>query len=135
MNPLKNRLLVVFLAIAVASIMPVSAVPTAKAAVPQMLPIYARACGWALARAHAKAGDPPTISGYLGKHDKFDVAMDTFACAYADQAERDHSALKAAVRAARSTCRWNAEPAVDAQTITPSYTLKSILTNSRTTLA
>ena len=65
----------------------------------EVLAIYARACGWALARAHAKAGDPWTISGYLGKQDEFDEGMGKFALAYADQAERDHAALKAAVRA------------------------------------
>ena len=64
-----------------------------------MLAIYGRACGWALARAHAKAGGPWTISGYLGKGRDFDEAMGKFALAYADQAERDHAALKAAVRA------------------------------------
>lgn len=64
-----------------------------------MLSIFAEACGWVLARAHAKAGDPWTISGYLGKQDDLDEAMGKFALAYADQAERDHSALKAAVRA------------------------------------
>jgi hypothetical protein len=63
------------------------------------LTIYAHACGWALARAHAKAGDPWTISGYLGKQDQFDEGMGKFAMAYADQAERDHAALKAEVRA------------------------------------
>jgi uncharacterized protein (DUF2252 family) len=65
----------------------------------EMLAIYAKACGWVLARAHAKAGDPWTISGYLGKRDEFDEAMGAFALAYADQAEQDHAALKAAVRA------------------------------------
>jgi hypothetical protein len=64
-----------------------------------MLAIYGQACGWALARAHAKAGGPWTISGYLGKQDQFDEGMGKFALAYADQAERDHAALKAAVRA------------------------------------
>jgi uncharacterized protein (DUF2252 family) len=64
----------------------------------EMLSIYAKACGWVLARAHAKAGDPWTISGYLGKQDEFDEAMGTFALAYADQAEKDHAALAAAVR-------------------------------------
>jgi uncharacterized protein (DUF2252 family) len=64
-----------------------------------MLASYARLCGWALARAHAKAGDPWTISGYLGKQDEFEEGMGEFAVAYADQAERDHAALKAAVRA------------------------------------
>ena len=66
----------------------------------EMLSIYGQACGWVLARAHAKAGDPWAISGYLGKKSaQFDEAMGKFALAYADQAERDHAALKAAVRA------------------------------------
>ena len=64
----------------------------------EMFEVYARACGWVLARAHAKVGDAATISGYLGSSDKFDVAIGDFAVAYADQAERDHAALKAAVR-------------------------------------
>jgi hypothetical protein len=66
----------------------------------EMLDVYAQACGWALARAHAKASEiSPTISGYLGgSGDAFDTAMGKFAVAYADQAERDHAALKAAVR-------------------------------------
>jgi uncharacterized protein (DUF2252 family) len=64
-----------------------------------MLSIYAEACGWALAPAHAKAGDPWAITGYLGKSPQFDDAMGKFALAYADQAERDHSVLRAAVRA------------------------------------
>src|SRR5271169_903743 len=65
----------------------------------EMLSIYGKACGWALARAHAKAGDPRTITGYLGNGCQFDDAMGKFALAYADQAEKDHAALKAAVRA------------------------------------
>jgi hypothetical protein len=65
----------------------------------EMLAIYGKACGWVLARAHAKAGDPWTISGYLGKGDDFDEAMSKFALAYADQAETDYAALKAAVGA------------------------------------
>jgi uncharacterized protein (DUF2252 family) len=67
----------------------------------EMLSIYAKACGWVLARAHAKAGDPWSISGYLGKQEDFDEAMGKFALAYADQAERDHATLKSAVRAGR----------------------------------
>jgi NAD(P)H-dependent flavin oxidoreductase YrpB (nitropropane dioxygenase family) len=55
--------------------------------------------GWALARAHAKAGDPWTISGYLGRNNLFEVAMEKFALAYADQAEQDQAAVKVAVRA------------------------------------
>jgi uncharacterized protein (DUF2252 family) len=64
----------------------------------QMLQLYAKACGWVLARAHAKGGDEAPIAGYLGGGDQFDEAMGTFAIAYADQAERDHTALKSAVR-------------------------------------
>jgi uncharacterized protein (DUF2252 family) len=64
----------------------------------QMLQLYAEACGWVLARAHAKAGAEAPIAGYLGGGDQFDEAMGTFAIAYADQAERDHGALKSAVR-------------------------------------
>ena len=65
----------------------------------EMLTIYGQLCGWAVARAHAKAGDPWAISGYLGKSPQFDDAMGKFALVYADQAERDHAALRAAVRA------------------------------------
>jgi hypothetical protein len=67
----------------------------------EMLSIYAGACGWTLARAHAKAGDVLRISGYLGTQDNFDEAMGDFAITYADQTERDHAALKAAVRAGK----------------------------------
>jgi hypothetical protein len=53
-----------------------------------------------LAHAHAKASEiSATISGYLGSsNDAFDLAMGKFALAYADQTERDHAALRAAVR-------------------------------------
>ena len=67
----------------------------------EMLLVYAEACGWALARSHAKAGDAWTISGYLGSSDQFDIAMGKYALAYADQAEADHAALKRAVRAGK----------------------------------
>ena len=64
-----------------------------------VLDIYAMACGWVLARAHAKVSEiSATISGYLGSSSKFDEAMGKFALAYADQAERDYGALKTAVR-------------------------------------
>jgi uncharacterized protein (DUF2252 family) len=67
----------------------------------ETLRIYGEACGWALARGHAKAGDSCMISGYLGSKDTFDDAMGRFALAYADQAEADHAKLKAAVRAGK----------------------------------
>jgi uncharacterized protein (DUF2252 family) len=58
---------------------------------------YAELCGWTLARAHARSGDRFAIAGYLGKSDKFDRAMVTFAEGYADRTEQDHAALAAAV--------------------------------------
>jgi uncharacterized protein (DUF2252 family) len=68
---------------------------------PRLLRNYAGICGWTLARAHAKSGDAATISGYLGRSDAFDQAIGKFALAYADQTERDHAALKAAVKSGR----------------------------------
>ena len=62
---------------------------------------YANICGWTLARAHARSGDPGVLSGYLGKGDSFDQAIAAFAVAYADQSERDHAALRKAVQTGR----------------------------------
>jgi hypothetical protein len=62
---------------------------------------YGKLCGWTLARAHARSGQPAAISGYLGKSDKFDEAIADFAIAYADQSERDHKILRKAVRNGR----------------------------------
>ena len=64
----------------------------------ELMVLYAKLCGWTLARAHAKSADVTGIAGYLGSGAQFDDAMGRFALAYADQAERDHAALKAAVR-------------------------------------
>jgi uncharacterized protein (DUF2252 family) len=71
----------------------------------EVLDLYGMICGWVLARAHSKVSElSSTISGYLGSSsDKFDVAMGKFALAYADQAERDHAALTAAVRKGKIT--------------------------------
>jgi uncharacterized protein (DUF2252 family) len=68
---------------------------------PRSMGIYARLCGWTLARAHARAGDRIAIVGYLGSSTKFDNAVADFAETYADQNERDHAALAAAVTAGR----------------------------------
>lgn len=58
---------------------------------------YSGVCGAALARAHARTGDPSRISGYLGGNDTFDNAIGDFAMSYADQTERDYRALLSAV--------------------------------------
>jgi uncharacterized protein (DUF2252 family) len=62
---------------------------------------YGKLCGWTLARAHARSGDASMISGYLGNSTVFDEAVVKFAAAYADQTERDHQALRQAVREGR----------------------------------
>jgi len=68
---------------------------------PRSMDVYARLCGWTLARAHARSGDRIAISAYLGNSAEFDNAIADFAETYADQNERDHDALAAAVAAGR----------------------------------
>jgi len=68
---------------------------------PSVLEAYAMMCGWALARAHAKAGDAAMIAGYLGSKDTFDEALVKYSTAYANQAERDFTLFKAAIRSGR----------------------------------
>jgi uncharacterized protein (DUF2252 family) len=60
--------------------------------------IYAGWCGRALALSHARSGNSVMISGYLGKSDAFDKAIAGFSVAYANQNEKDHTALDKAVR-------------------------------------
>jgi uncharacterized protein (DUF2252 family) len=62
---------------------------------------YAEMCGWTLARAHARSGDAAQIAGYLGKRDTFDKAIARFAVLYADQAEQDFAAFRAAIDAGK----------------------------------
>jgi len=68
---------------------------------PGTLVAYARLCGWALARAHSKAGDAAMIAGYLGSSEQFDDALAKYSEAYADQAERDFKTFQAAIRSGR----------------------------------
>ncbi|MCF3119451.1 DUF2252 domain-containing protein [Streptomyces arenae] len=65
---------------------------------PADLRAYAKLCGTALARAHARSGDRIAIAAYLGGSDTFDRAMADFALRYAAQNTRDHAALTAAIR-------------------------------------
>jgi uncharacterized protein (DUF2252 family) len=65
---------------------------------PGGLQLHAEICGWTLARGHARAGEPAAIAAYAGRGDALDRALAEFAEAYADQNERDYSALQAAVR-------------------------------------
>jgi uncharacterized protein (DUF2252 family) len=65
---------------------------------PQGMELYARLCGWTLARAHARSGDRVALAAYLGGSAKFGQAIADFAETYADQNELDYAALQAAVK-------------------------------------
>jgi uncharacterized protein (DUF2252 family) len=71
--------------------------------IPSGMKVYARLCGWTLARAHARSGDRMALAAYLGNSAKFDQAIADFAETYADQNERDYAALQAAVKDGRVT--------------------------------
>ncbi|MGW5721627.1 DUF2252 domain-containing protein [Amycolatopsis sp. NPDC003865] len=68
---------------------------------PPVLRAYARLCGWTLARAHARTGDPLAVAAYLGSGSGFAEAVREFSVACADQNERDHAVLRDAIRDGR----------------------------------
>jgi uncharacterized protein (DUF2252 family) len=68
---------------------------------PGDLATWGELCGWALARGHARSGDPAVVAGYLGQDKTFDHALGDFAMAYAAQNERDYAAFTAAIRSGR----------------------------------
>jgi Uncharacterized protein conserved in bacteria (DUF2252) len=68
---------------------------------PITLKFYARMCGWTLARAHARSGDPVAIAAYLGGSDAFDKSITDFAQRYADQNELDYKEFVNAVHSGR----------------------------------
>jgi uncharacterized protein (DUF2252 family) len=68
---------------------------------PLALTFYARICGWTLARAHARSGDPVAMAEYLGASDAFDKSITDFSERYADQNERDYQAFVTAIRSGR----------------------------------
>ncbi len=69
----------------------------------QTLTVYARICGWVLARAHARSGNSAEIAGYLGKTEKFDEAIASYAFAYRRRNEEDFASLQAARDSGRIT--------------------------------
>jgi uncharacterized protein (DUF2252 family) len=73
-------------------------IPTTGLIAPRLTE-FATACGEALARAHARTGDPAAIASYIGKGPKFTAAITRFAQLYADQNGRDHSQLVSAIAA------------------------------------
>ena len=81
---------------------------------PLRLGLDAGICGWTLARAHARSGDPVAIAAYLGEDDQFDRSMVDFAKRYADQNELDYKAFADAIQSGRLQAlegAWNASVA------------------------
>jgi uncharacterized protein (DUF2252 family) len=72
-----------------------------EAMTPLALTFYAGICGWTLARAHARSGDPVAIAEYLGGSDAFDRSITDFSQRYADQNEQDFQEFTTAVRSGR----------------------------------
>ena len=60
---------------------------------------YAAHCAWALARAHARAGDPRPVTAYIGTGSAFVDAITAFAGAYGEQTAHDHARFSAAAAA------------------------------------
>jgi uncharacterized protein (DUF2252 family) len=79
-------------------------IPSIELIVPRLTE-FATACGGTLARAHARGGDPLAIDAYLGKGPRFTEAMREFAFRYAEQNERDHAQLTAAIAAGKVDSR------------------------------
>jgi uncharacterized protein (DUF2252 family) len=64
---------------------------------PEGMRMYAEACAWTLARAHARSGARIAVAAYLGNGRTFDDALTEFAFEYAAQNTRDHAELVKAV--------------------------------------
>ena len=62
---------------------------------------FGKLCAWALARAHARSGDPARIAGYMGSNTTFDDAVCEFAVEYADQNLRHYRRFVHAIREGR----------------------------------
>jgi uncharacterized protein (DUF2252 family) len=72
-----------------------------EAMTPPALTFYAGICGWTLARAHARSGDPIAIAEYLGGGDEFDQSITGFCERYADQNEQDYQQFLKAIKSGR----------------------------------
>ncbi|MFC4475778.1 DUF2252 domain-containing protein [Flavobacterium chungangensis] len=72
--------------------------PVLEVMKPKNMAEYAKACGWALARAHARSGDPSLISGYIGDNNEFANAISEFSVLYADQNESDYNKMLEAIK-------------------------------------
>ncbi len=65
------------------------------------LEAFGHVCGELLARGHARAGDPLTITGYIGSGESFAEALAEFGLRYADQTGKDWQDLRRAMKLAK----------------------------------
>jgi uncharacterized protein (DUF2252 family) len=72
-----------------------------EAMTPPALTFYAGICGWTLARAHARSGDPIAIAEYLGGSEEFDQSITDFSEHYANQNEQDYQQFLKAIKSGR----------------------------------
>ncbi|MEU7141612.1 DUF2252 family protein [Nocardia sp. NPDC046473] len=63
------------------------------------LPQFAETCGAALAKSHARSGEPEAIDAYIGKGAAFAAGILDFARKYAAQTHTDHADLVQAIAA------------------------------------
>ncbi len=75
--------------------------PVIEVMKPFNLKAYAGLCGKVLARAHSRTADPAVLTGYMGTSTAFEDAIAAFGAAYAGQNEKDHAALKEAIKSGR----------------------------------
>ena len=66
-----------------------------------MTEAYLLLCAWTLARAHARSGSRIAIASYLGRGQRFDDAISSFAMAYVPQVHRDFDLFADAARGGR----------------------------------
>jgi len=72
---------------------------------PAVMTVYAEMCGWTLARAHARSGDPVVVDAYLGSDDGFVDAVTDFSLGYAKQNRDDYEAFLDAIASGRLEAR------------------------------
>ena len=70
----------------------------------KVFPDFAKLFGWALANAHARAGDPAVLAGYCGKSEALDDALVKFSIAYSKQNEADYATFLRAIKSGKVAC-------------------------------
>ncbi|HTJ28431.1 MAG TPA: DUF2252 domain-containing protein [Candidatus Limnocylindria bacterium] len=75
--------------------------PDLRALDAEALADVAAHCAWALARAHARTGDPRAVAAYVGRGEVFVDAIAAFARSYAEQVIHDHASFVAVAHTLR----------------------------------